>query len=814
MKYTLAEIARAVGGELTGTDMTVDRVMSDSRGVIDSDRSLFIALVGANHDGHDYIGELYGRGVRAFMVSKPVIPEDFPQAGFIVINDTLNALQVLAAYHRNHFKGKVVAITGSNGKTVTKEWIAQLCPENIRLFRSPRSYNSQIGVPLSILMLNGDEQIAVIEAGISQPGEMAKLAAIIRPEIGIITNIGPAHQENFAGTGEKLAEKVGLFKNCNTIIYNSDMELIDTEIKKDYPEKRLFTLGRTGAGIAVVPDESEYVRIRFGSGSKVYNFQLPFSDNVSVENAMQALSLYVVLGFEPKDIIPKLSQLQPVAMRLELREGTGGSKIINDSYNADINSLSVALDYLKSVAGNQKKVLILSDIFQTGLTTRELYGEVARLIEKNGIDHLIGIGDNISSCRDMFSCRKDFFTTTGSFISSLNRADFADKSILIKGSRPFQFEKISRCLEKQIHTTVLEVNLDAMIHNLNHARGKLRPGVKMMAMVKALSYGSGAFEVAAMLQHQRVDYLAVAFADEGVALREAGITMPIVVLNADSWSFGTMIDYRLEPEIYSFASLQMFVSELNHHGEQNYPIHISLDTGMHRLGFIEEEMDRLIYLVRNDDAVNIHSVFTHFAVSDEPAQDEFTRGQIALFDRMSNKICAAFPDRKIIRHTANTAGIERFPEAQYDMVRLGIGLYGVSSFEQEQLQLVSTLKSRIVQIKHLKAGDTVGYGRHGIITGDTTIATVPMGYADGLDRRLSNGAWSFNVNGKPAPIIGNICMDTCMINVTGIDVKEGDEVVIFGETPTAVEMAEKLGTIPYEIFTSVSARVKRVYLKE
>ena len=814
MNYTLSEIARITGGELVGADLAADRVMTDSRSVVESDNALFVALVGERHDGHAFVPELYRRGVRAFLVERLPGEGKYPDAGFVVTNNTLSALQQLAAKHRDAFRGTVVGITGSNGKTVTKEWIAQLCPPDVRLFRSPRSYNSQLGVPLSLLMLDGGEDIAVIEAGVSHPGEMERLEGMIRPDIGIFTNIGAAHQENFSGTEEKLQEKLGLFRGCRTVICNRDVPGVEQALRAFYPDKELFTVGREGRGVQILPPQGGTARIGFGIAGRVFSPAFPFPDPVSAANASEALALYTVLGYDPANVVPGLEKLQPVAMRLELRDGIAGSKIVNDTYNSDINSLSVALDYLRSVAGKQEKVLILSDIFQTGLSGRELYGEVARLVEKNGIARLVGIGEQISLNRDAFRCEKEFYASTAEFLRRLDKSRFGGKAILIKGSRPFQFERISRQLENKIHTTVLEVNLSAMIHNLNHARSKLKPGVKLMAMVKALSYGSGSYEVAALLQHQRVDYLAVAFADEGVTLREAGITMPIVVLNADADSFGLMVDYRLEPEIYSFSSLRTFTAELHRRGERRYPIHLKLDTGMHRLGFVEDEIDGLIRTLRQEEAVAVHSVFTHFAVSDDPAEDGFTRLQTDRFDRMSARICAAFPERRILRHAANSAAIERFPETQFDMVRLGIGLYGVSFFEPEQLRTVSTLKSKIVQIKHLKAGETVGYGRHGIVTKDTKTATIPIGYADGLDRRLSNGGWSLLVNGKAAPIFGNICMDTCMLDVTGIEVQEGDDAVIFGEKPDVREMAARLGTIPYEIFTSVSTRVKRVYVKE
>ena len=792
MIYSLKEIASITDSSFIGNDSTVNSVITDSRITNIAQPSVFVAIRGTNHDGHNYISQLYDKGVRAFIIDKPINTNAFPEAGFIISENSLTALHRLAAYHRKNFKGIVIAITGSNGKTVTKEWIAQLCPKGVKIFRSPKSYNSQIGVPLSILMLNGDEQIAVIEAGISQRGEMERLEKIISPNIGILTNIGDAHQENFASMDEKLHEKLLLFKNSDTIIYNSSNNIVDNAINRLYGNKTLFPVTKNSYDLR----------------------SMATTDNASLDNATEAIALYETLGYEPKRILQKLPLLQSVAMRLELKEGINGCLIVNDSYNSDINSLSIALDYLSTIAAKREKVVILSDILQSGLYADDLYEEVARLASVKGVGELIGIGKEISQHANLFRCKTAFFSSTEDFLKTYSRSNFINKAILIKGCRPFHFEKISRTLERKIHTTVLEVNLDNMIHNLNYFRAKLRPGVKMMAMVKAMGYGSGTYEVANMLQNQGVDFLAVAFADEGVVLREAGITMPIVVLNADNDSFELMIDYNLEPEIYNMTSLRDFADAVRKHGENSYPIHIKLDTGMHRLGFEKKDIDLLITTLKNQSELYIRTIFSHLCGSDEHEHDDFTKHQIALFKELTDKLIAAFPEQNIIRHISNSAGIERFPEAQFDMVRLGIGLYGISFDHQEHMLPVSTLKSRIVQIKELEAGETVGYGRHGKVTSHMRTATVPIGYADGLDRHLSRGNWSFLVNGHKAPIVGNICMDTCMIDVTGIDVHEGDTVTIFGEDPTIIEMAERLGTIPYEILTSVAVRVKRVYLKE
>ncbi len=803
MKYTLSDIARICGGKLTGVDHTVCSAATDSRSFSLGDRPLFVAIAGVNHDGHAYIAELYYRGVRAFMVERDVRMESYPEAGFVHVESAVVALQALAADYRSHFGGIVAGITGSNGKTVVKEWIAQLCPPGVKLFRSPKSYNSQIGVPLSVLMMEGDEQIVLIEAGISQPGEMARLERIVRPDVGIITTLGDAHQEHFRNLQHKLEEKLHLFRHARTIIYSSHYPQIEEQLLYQVAEAKR----RSEDG--VVPRLVDAAKNDLCCG---------FPDRASREDAALAVAFYDAMGYDRKAICARLGELQPVAMRLELKDGLNGSLIVNDSYNSDVNSLAIALDYLRSVAGERPQTLILSDILQSGYTEEELYTKVAHLMKGTGVDHLIGIGTHIREYASLFPRGSEFYPTTDAFLAAVTRESIAGRAILIKGNRSSQFERVSHALQLKSHTTMLEVDLDAMIHNLNVNRAKLKPNTRLMAMVKASSYGHGGYEIANMLQHQGVHYLAVAFADEGVALRERGISMPIVVLNADSDSFELMIAHRLEPEIYNFLSLHAFVDELRRHGERDYPIHIKLDTGMHRLGFVEKDIDRLLQEIGDcGHLVKVQSVFSHFAVSDEATEDEFTREQLSRFEAMSRRIVEALP-YQVFRHIANSAAIERFPEAQYDMCRLGIGLYGVATTAQGETELcqVAVLKSRIVQIKELDSSQTVGYGRAGHLSRPTRTATVPIGYADGLDRHLGCGRWSFRVNGKPAPIVGRVCMDTCMVDVTDIECREGDEVIVYGGGPgnSVSDMARVLDTIPYEIMTSISTRVKRVYLKE
>lgn len=791
MKYTMSEIAAVCGGVLAGRDVKTGSVFADSRAAPPPDEPMFAAVAGRNHDGHAYVGELYRRGVRAFMVERDVTVAEYPDAGFVRVGNTVAALQALASDWRSRLRGVVVGITGSNGKTVVKEWAAALTPVGVTLFRSPKSYNSQIGVPLSLLMASGDEDVVLVEAGISRPGEMARLAGMVRPDVGIITTLGDAHQENFGSTEEKATEKLLLFGTARTIIYNSAYPILENLLRKEYPQAQLFDAAREAEACTA------------------------FGDEASRQNAAAAVALWDVLGYEHAATVGRLGSLQPVAMRLELKEGINDSLIVNDSYNSDINSLAIALDYLAGVAGGRPQTLVLSDILQSGFAERELYGRVGQMVGRSGVDRLVGIGDRIRLYADLFDVHADFYPTTEAYLAAIRRDDFAGRAVLVKGNRDSQFERISHTLESKSHTTLLEIDLDAMIHNLNVHRALLRPGVRLMAMVKAAGYGNGSYEVAAVLQHQGVDYLAVAFADEGVALRRRGITIPVVVLNADSDSFGLMIANGLEPEIYNFESLAGFAAALRSYGERAYPVHLKLDTGMHRLGFADGDLVRLCgELGKLQELVRVSTVFSHLACADEPQQDAFTLTQIALFDRMSLAIMDSLP-YKPLRHIANSAGMERFPQAWFDMVRLGIGLYGIGEPELG-LRPVSTLRSRIVHVKELPAGETVGYGREGVVRSGARVAVIPVGYADGLDRRLGNGRWTVLVNGKPAPTIGRISMDTCAADVTGTDARVGDEVVIFGPAPsyTVEDMARVLNTIPYEIMTGIDARVKRIFVKE
>lgn len=785
MKYSLLQVAEIVSGELIANepDRVVTSIATDSRNRAEGDGVMFVAINGLTHDGHRFVGDLSARGVRCFMVQdRGVVTQEELEVGccFVLVDSTVDALQKLAQYHRQSFKGIVVGVTGSNGKTVVKEWISQLWPsENGRLFRSPRSYNSQLGVALSLLMIRGDERVAVVEAGISAVGEMERLERMIGPDVGLITNIGAAHSENFESMEQKMAEKLLLFRHAKTLIYNGDDPLL----------ARALAHGTAFSGRAVA---------FHGSDSSPW-----------MQNRAAVVALYDVLGLKHLDT----DELSDVAMRMDVQQGAMGSVVINDSYNSDLISLQVALDYQRSMsAGSKAKALILSDILQTGISEQDLYRTVSQMVCSYGVGNFVGVGRAISAHRDLFDNGR-FFETTDQLIEALKVSDFEGQCVLVKGSRVYGFERISAFLAQKTHTTTLTVNLGAMAHNLNYYRGKLAPVVRTMAMVKAHSYGSGDVEVASMLQFQKVDYLAVAFADEGVVLRTKGaISLPIIVLNADPSSFDTMIEHALEPEIYSISSLKSYIDQLARFNRWGEPIHIKLDTGMHRLGFLEADLEQLCrVLERSGSVVRVASVFSHLSASEDPAQDDFTRSQIALFTRMYDFLVERLGYRPL-RHICNSAAIERFPEAHMDMVRLGIGLYCSGG----TAEVVSSLITRVVQVKDIPSGDTIGYGRKGVAERQMRLAIVPVGYADGLDRRLGCGLGEMVVRGVRCPIVGNVCMDTCMLDVSELDglVAEGDEVEVFGSNILVQELADKIGTIPYEILTSISSRIKRVYTNE
>lgn len=821
MPYTIKEIANQVHAQVQGNEnLMINRVLTDSRSLCFPEDTLFFALKSKRGNGHRYIHELYARGVRAFVVSQlPEEAEGMEEATFLLFENPQKALQRLAEMHRTRFNIPVIGITGSNGKTVVKEWLYQLLGDTRRITRSPRSYNSQIGVPLSVWMLNEQTELGIFEAGISEMGEMNALQSIIRPTIGILTNIGGAHQENFYSLQEKCMEKLALFKDCDVIIYNGDNQLISECVTKSMltakeiawsvedDEKPLYIR-------SISKDETgTHVRYRYIGFDGEY--RIPYIDEASIENSLNCLAACLYLMMSPDEIARRMSLLEPVAMRLEVKEGKHGCTVINDTYNSDLASLDIALDFMtrRTDRKGRRRTLILSDILQTGQTAKFLYRRVAQLVESRGIDKIIGVGEEISASTEFFNMEKHFFPSTESLLASEVFASLRDEVILVKGARRFHFDTVTEQLELKVHETILEIDLNALVANYNHYRSLLRPDTKMVCMVKASAYGAGSYEIAKTLQDHQVDYLAVAVADEGVELRKAGITCPIIIMNPELTAFKTMFDYALEPEVYSFNLLTELVKAAEKEGVTNFPIHVKVDTGMHRLGFLPEEIPLLVERLGEQSSVVPRSVFSHFVGSDSEGFDTFSQQQLDLFKQAAATLQAAFP-HKILRHICNSAGIERFPGAQMEMVRLGLGLYGVSPIDNHIMHNVSTLKTTILQIHDVPADNTVGYSRRGLLSRPSRIAALPIGYADGLNRRLGNRRAYCLVKGQKAPYVGNICMDVCMIDVTDIDCHEGDTAVIFGTDLPVTVLSDTLETIPYEILTSVSNRVKRIYFQD
>jgi alanine racemase len=823
----ITEIAIICKGKFIGNpenNSIVFDLLTDSRKITSVEHCLFFALVSKRNDGHKYIPELYQKGIRSFVIS--ILPDDisvYPDASFILVKDTLKALQLISASHRKQFEIPVIGITGSNGKTIVKEWLDQLMCEDIRIVKNPKSYNSQIGVPLSVWQMKAEHELAIFEAGISEPDEMDKLQAIILPTIGIFTNIGHAHDENFIHNAQKIAEKLKLFTKVKILIYCVDYleikELIlKSEMLRSIPSFSWSRKTKADLSIQHIEKNSKKTIISAIYKNEEINIEIPFTDEASIENAIHCWAVLLYLKYSNELISQRMRLLHPIAMRLELKEGINNCSIINDSYSSDINSLGIAIDFLNQQKQHKKKTIILSDILQSGREDKDLYREIAELLEKKDVSRMIGIGSAISKQADKFKIEKEFYPTTDEFLRNFLFSDFKNETILLKGARIFEFEKISQALQQKAHETVLEINLNAIVHNLNYYRSKIKPETKLMAMVKAFSYGSGSFEIANTLQFHHVDYLAVAYADEGVELRKAGITLPIMVMNPDEQSFDTILRFNLEPEIYSlrvYSLLEEIIEQHISNKQQMVNIHIKLDTGMHRLGFCKNDLPELIARINKNSQIRIQSVFSHLAAAENNIYDNFTIQQIELFTEMS-KILTEGIGYSVIRHILNSAGIVRFPNAQFEMARLGIGLYGIASagIEQKELQNVGELKTIISQIKQIPENDTVGYGRNWRATHNMNIAIIPIGYADGLNRKLGNGKGKVLINNKFAPIIGNICMDMCMIDISAISAKENDEVIIFGEDYPITNIAEELETIPYEILTGISARVKRVYFQE
>ncbi|MBR6049519.1 MAG: bifunctional UDP-N-acetylmuramoyl-tripeptide:D-alanyl-D-alanine ligase/alanine racemase [Bacteroidales bacterium] len=818
---SLSEIIRPVDCRTATPEADIKYLLTDSRRLSEPQGTLFFAIPTGRNSGERYIDALYQEGVRSFVV--PAGCEvDYEDVNLWRVEHVVDALQRLAAYHRKAYDIPVVGITGSNGKTIVKDWLVQLLSPDRRVVASPKSYNSQIGVPLSVWQMSEGDQLALIEAGISEAGEMTHLQRIIQPTIGIFTNIGQAHDENFLTRGQKIAEKLQLFTHCETLIYCTDHKDIHSAVSgiESFRDVRCFTWGTSDENdVQLVEvatgEESTRLTYRVKATAAVEEANIPFVDRASIENAMHCLTFMVYLGYDAKTIAQRLKELTPVEMRLEMNEAIGNSLLINDSYSLDLNSLTIALDYLGSVRQHYNKTLIMSDMMQTGVPDRELYSQVAALIASRGITRFVGIGPALERCRQCFGdLEATFHPSTQDFIDTFNPALFTDQTILLKGARVFAFEQIAKLLQRKNHETVMEVNLDALVDNLNFYRSHLRPGTKLMAMVKASSYGAGRVEVASVLQFNHVDYLTVAYADEGVELRRGGITLPIMVMNPEEASFDDIIRYNLEPDIYSFRILDLFADRVRVYAGQTsegrlspFPIHIEFDTGMHRLGFNGDDVARLQErLTALSGLLEVRSVFSHLACADDPEMDDFTRRQIARLREWGQP----FPG---LKHILNSSGITRFPQAQMDMVRLGIGLYGVSPEPdvQSHLRQVSRLVTRISQIKDIPEGDTVGYNCRWRATRPSRIAILTIGYADGLHRGLGYGRGRVEIAGVECPVVGSVCMDMCFIDVTGVDCAEGDRAVVFGDSDLLQRNAAAANTIPYELLTSVSPRVKRIY---
>ena len=825
----IAKIIKSKDFKVADGQRDIDNLLTDSRTLITPVGTIFFAIPTKRNTGCKYVSELYHKGVSMFVLPSGAGEElkseiaQWDDVNAWYVKDVVKALQLIAAAHREAFGIPVVGITGSNGKTIVKDWLVQLLSSDRQVVASPKSYNSQIGVPLSVWQMKPTDSIAVFEAGISESGEMVNLRNIIKPTIGIFTNIGQAHDENFLTRPQKVAEKLQLFTHCDTLIYCSDHKDIRYVVSEQESMKDVssYTWGHSS------DDKVQLMDVKYGLHNTTLSIKvandsheivIPFIDYASVENVMHCITFMVYMGYPVEEIKERCAKLVSVEMRLEMNEGINNCLLINDGYSLDMNSLSIALDYLQHVQQYYNKTLVLSDFVQSGMVEQELYGQVAQLVKQRGITKFIGIGDALTRNKDLFEgVTKAFYPSTDAFLIEYPIADFSNETILLKGARKFRFENIAKVLQRKSHETIMEVDLGAMMSNLNYFRGRIKPSTKLMAMVKAASYGMGKVEVANALQFNHVDYLTVAYSDEGVELRRNGITLPIMVMNPEEESFADMIRYQLEPDIYSFRILEAFSSTVRAFGSHDYPVHVEFDTGMHRLGFAESDIAELVERFNAEDSVlRVKSIFSHLACSEDPEMDDFTNSQISKFKSWSKRLKTKLPYADVLCHILNSSGIARFPEAQMDMVRLGIGLYGISPDPeiQSHLKSVSTLKTKISQVKAIPEGDSVGYNRRWIAQRPSRIAIIPIGYADGFARRLGYGNSEVTINGCKAKIVGSVCMDMCFADVTDIECAEGDEVVIFGDTASIHHIAEVGDTIPYELFTSISQRVKRVYYHE
>ena len=823
MEYSIKDITAILDcNEVPFEELNVSLLLTDSRSLKSPAETLFFAIKSKSNDGHRFIEELYKKGVRNFVTEQNLpIFSTFKGVNIIKVDNSVKAMQKIAAAHRKKFKIPVIGVTGSNGKTIVKEWLNQLLQPNFFITRSPRSYNSQIGVPLSVWGLEQRTTLAIFEAGISQPDEMETLSEIISPTIGIFTCIGDAHQEGFKSTAEKLNEKLKLFKSSKTIIFNASNKDVKESIEKLYPDKELIGWSESDTAsplyIKRVSKDNNVASVTYIYKGNEESFKIPFIEDGSIENAIHTLcTMLFCFGISPNEAATRLLTIEPVAMRLEVKEGRDGCTIINDTYNSDINSLEIALDFLsrRSISEGVKRRLILSDILQSSSNETELYSKVAQLLKDKNIDMFVGIGERLTANSELFPEGSSFFTSTAEFLSSGAAERFNNELILIKGARKFNFDDITDILSLKQHETVLEVNLDAIRHNYNYYKQKLLPNTKVICMVKAFGYGAGSYELTKTLQDAGCNYVAVAVADEGAELRKAGITMPIMVMNPEMGTFDTLFKYNLEPEVYSFRLLEALTKAATSQGITDFPIHIKIDSGMHRLGFTIQDMPRLIKELSQNKELTPCSIFSHLAGSDDENLDYYTETQIDIFSRCAESLQMGI-GKPIFRHILNSAGISRYTQYQFEGVRLGIGLYGVAPHQSVKgLKMVSSLKTTILQIKELSSAETVGYGRKGVLNKKSRIAAVPIGYADGLNRHLGNGVGEMWINGAKVPIVGNVCMDVTLIDVTDVDCQEGDTVEVFGDNIRVEDIAERLETIPYEILTSVSARVKRVYFRE
>lgn len=817
--FSLEIMAEKIGSTLLQSNSLagIEYVLTDSRTLTFAPSTCFFAIVSSRNNGHKYVQELYEKGVRNFVISEKVDLRSLPDASIMMVENTIDALQQFASEKRKQFKGKVIAITGSNGKTIVKEWLYQVLRKPYFVSRSPKSYNSQIGVAISLWNMDALADIVLVEAGISELGEMEKLEKMILPDAVLITNLGPAHQQNFSTLYQKGAEKIKLAKRARQVFYCRDYKEIHKELKNTISSNKLFSwsFNDNQTTNATVDKFQNYSAICLFEENESLLFTIPFTDDASIENAIHVCFFARSLNVPLESLIESLAKLEPVEMRLHMKNGINGCKIINDTYNSDVLSLSIALDFLvqQSTSQRLKRTLILSDIQQSGKSKKELYAEVERLILSKEITRFIGIGKDISVYLQTIQVDAQFYPDTKAFVECDQQNNFNNEVVLLKGAREFQFEQLSKKLEIRMNKTILEINLNALLHNFHYYKSLLHPSTKIMGMVKAFAYGSGSLEVARLLQYHGCNYLAVAVVDEAVELRNGGIDLPILVLAPERESFQKLIECNLEPEIYSFSILNDFIFELKRQNIENYPIHLKFDTGMHRFGFMPIEVEALLKILLQNREVKVQSAFTHLAASDDPSMDDFTNNQLSTFREIVEtlKQTIRYP---FLLHALNSAGIERFPTQQMDMVRLGIGIYGINPSNPLALRHVVTFKTNIAQIRKVPANQSVGYSRKGWTKRESRIATIPVGYADGLDRRLSNGVGEVWVNGKSVPVIGNICMDLTMVDVTGVEVAEGDEVVLMGDEISVEQWAEKLKTIPYEVLTNISQRVKRVYLTE